>query len=267
MKEIVIHSFEELQDLIFKNCYDEKIGRYRNEFVYRGVFDVDFKLISKLQRICAHDLSLEKNILRNFIKYGYAELKETDSIYQKLALGQHHGLPTRLLDWSYSPLVAAHFATQNIEKYDRDGAIYCLDVEKANKYLPLKLQEHLNEKRTHFFSAASLEDFFPSLDNIKTFDEKPFFLFFEPSSQSDRIRNQYALFSIVSDTKYLIDDLIPEDEDMMFKIIIPKECKLEIRDKLDYINISERFLFADLDGVCSWITRRFANLKDYSKRK
>ena len=38
MKEIVIHSFEELNDLIFKNCYDEKIGRYRNDFVYRGQY-------------------------------------------------------------------------------------------------------------------------------------------------------------------------------------------------------------------------------------
>ncbi|MDY6063232.1 MAG: FRG domain-containing protein [Erysipelotrichaceae bacterium] len=262
MKEIVIHSFEELQQLVFDNCYDEKIGRYRNEFVYRGVFDADFKLKSKLQRICSHDLTLEDSIIRNFIKYGYAELGETQSIYQKLALGQHHGLPTRLLDWSYSPLVAAHFATQDIDKYDVDGAIYCLDVSKINRYLPSKLQAYLKQNRTQFFSVASLDRFFPTLDDLRVYSKEPFFLFFEPASQSDRIRNQYALFSLVSDTNYLVNDLIPDDigDDVFYKIIIPKEVKLEIRDKLDYINISERFIFADLDGVCSWITRRYAKL-------
>ena len=44
------------------------------------------------------------------------------------------------------------------------------------------------------------------------------------------------------------------------RIIIPKEVKLEIRDKLDYINISERMIYPGLSGICKWITRRYANL-------
>ena len=51
----------------------------------------------------------------------------------------------------------------------------------------------------------------------------------------------------------------PESEDFT-RLIIKKEAKLEIRDKLDYINISERMIYPGLDGICKWIARRYAPL-------
>ena len=44
------------------------------------------------------------------------------------------------------------------------------------------------------------------------------------------------------------------------RLIISKKAKLEIRDKLDYINISERMIYPGLDGICRWIARRYAPL-------
>ena len=41
---------------------------------------------------------------------------------------------------------------------------------------------------------------------------------------------------------------------------------MEIRDKLDYINISERMLYPGLDGICSWITRHYADMSKINKR-
>lgn len=261
MKEITIHSFEELQDVIFANCFDKKTMRFRDNYVYRGVENKDYTLTTKLNRICNHDISLEGPIIRSFKKYGYADLKNVDSYWQILALGQHYGLPTRLLDWSYSPLVAAHFATEDIYEYDKDGAIFCIDMSTSYKNLPTCLKEELDMTRTQSFTVGMLDRHAKDLSEFKELSTKPYFLFYEPASQTDRMANQYALFSVVSDPKYTIDELLDqEDVDCMFKIIIPKEIKLEIRDKLDYINISERLIYPGLDGICSWITRRYADL-------
>ena len=261
MKEIIIKSYEHLNEIIFKNCYDPKIGRYRNQFVYRGVFDKNFKLLPKLNRICGHDLKLEDSIIRNFIKYGYSEIDHNSSLFQKVALGQHFGLPTRLLDWSYSPLVAAHFATVNTEQYDKDGVIYCVDLCAVNNLLPPALKSDLDNDRAHIFTIATLDKHFKNFKDFYKYSQKPFCLFFEPASSDDRMSNQYALFSMSSDTRVALESLLPDDDEKCFKLIIPKEIKLEIRDKLDYINISERFIMPGLDGICSWITRRYSNLK------
>ena len=133
LKEIVIHNWDELQELIFHDVWDPTIQRYRASYIYRGVSHKDFDLVPKLNRLCSHDLTLEDALLRNFKKYGSADLGGYQNFWQIVALAQHHGLPTRLLDWTYSPLVAAHFATCDIEEYDNDGAIICLNFEEVNR--------------------------------------------------------------------------------------------------------------------------------------
>jgi len=268
MKEIKINSFEELQEYIFKDCFDDKVKRYRNDFVYRGVGDDTFALTSSLNRICSHNLELERSIMRSFKKYGYTDIKDINSNWQVLATGQHYGLPTRLLDWSYSPLVAAHFATEDYSLYDKDGAIYCFNLDEVDKQLPKELKDELEYSNTHVFSIKMMERHMKDFKDMKLISEDPYFLFYEPASGSDRMSNQYALFSVCSDTNYTLGDLMTKDNmESLYKIIIPKEIKLEIRDKLDYINISERMIYPGLDGVCRWITRRYANLgPQYNKK-
>lgn len=267
MKEIVINSFDELSSIVFEDCYDEKINRFRNNVVYRGVCDKSFGLDSKLNRICGHNLDLERSIIRSFRKYGYADLKDTSSYWALIATGQHYGLPTRLLDWSYSPFVAAHFATEDIYEYDKDGAIFMVDVKDCYEKLPKCLKDELDRANANTFTLRMLERHATTLEEFKALSEEPFFLFYEPASSNSRIANQYALFSCCSDTRYSVLDLLNKQEDnTLKKIIIPKEVKMEIRDKLDYINISERLLHPGLDGICSWITRHYADMSILNKR-
>ena len=259
MKNILIHSWDELQSAVFKGVWDASIQRYRNNRVFRGVKDRRWDLIPALNRTCQHDLSLEKHILRSFKRYGYADLQNIDSLWQLLATGQHFGLPTRLLDWSYSPLVAAHFVTEDTYAYDRDGAIIMADMEVINQLLPKRLHEILINDSVNVFSQEMLDKVAPSFEKLKALSDQPFSLFFEPASMVSRIENQYALFSLSSDVEMQID-LMPQAISAFTRIIIPWEVKLEIRDKLDYINISERMLYPGLGGVCQWIARRYAPL-------
>ena len=260
MREVIVNSFEELQELVFKDCYDTKINRYRNDYVYRGVSDGSYPLITTLNRECSHNLDLENHIIRSFRKYGFDELKDIHSFWQILATGQHFGLPTRLLDWTYSPLVAAHFVTVNLNDYDKDGAIYCIDTHDSIDTLPTCLKNELIKRETSTFTVSMLERHAKNLKEFSSLGERPFFLFFEPASGDNRMINQYSLFSVSSDPKILISDMVDEKDTSLYKIIIPKDKKLEIRDKLDYINITERVIYPGLDSVCSWIARRYSNL-------
>lgn len=267
MKEIIIKSWDELQRAVFDGVWDASIMRYRANRVYRGASDKKWGLLPKLNRDCAHDLTLEQPIIRSFKKYGYADLVNYESIWQILPLAQHHGLPTRLLDWTYSPLVAAHFATQDISMYDRDGAIWCVDVEATNRLLPARLNQCLTEAKSHIFSLELLERELPTLEDMARVSDKPFALFFEPASMLDRIANQYALFSVSSDPRVNMGDLLDASGDYCVKMIIPNHVKLEIRDKLDYVNVSERMIYPGLDGVCKWITRQYSDLGPIYNRK
>ena len=271
MQEIIIHNWDELQRVVFDDVWDDKIMRYRDNRIYRGMAEQSWDLIPSLNRVCGHDLSLETQVFRSFRKYGYAELAEYSGFWkllEKLVKRQHYGLPTRLLDWTYSPLVAAHFATEDTSCYDRDGVIWCLDVTDFRKFMPAPLVRKLADTGSNIFTVGMLEKVIPDFDKMRELSDKPYAIFFEPSSMIDRIANQYALFSVVSDPSVLLSDILKTQHIPCRKIVIPKETKLEIRDKLDYINISERMIYPGLDGVCRWITRRYAALgPKYNQRR
>ena len=260
LKDIILRDWDDLQKAIFDEVWDTKVKRYRDSRIYRGCSDSDWMLVPSLNRVCSHDLSLERQILRSFRKYGYAELANCQETWKLLTVAQHHGIPTRLLDWTYSPLVAAHFATEDISRYDRDGVIFCLNVPDFRPYLPQSFREELERTGGNVFSIGMLQKLSPKLKDLESQSEKPFALFFEPSSMIDRIANQYALFSVVSNPSVMLNDIITHEGIKCIRYVIPKSIKLEIRDKLDYINISERMIYPGLDGISRWITRRYSNL-------
>ena len=268
MREIVVHNWDELQHAAFDGVWDEHIMRYRANRVYRGAADRDWRLVPSLNRVCGHNLDLEQAVLRSFRKYGYADLAYCKGFWQLLPVAQHHGLPTRLLDWSYSPLVAAHFATEDTDAYDRDGAIWCVAATQIKKRLPARLRALLEEANCNVFSVEMLEREMRDFSDMRAMSQEPFALLFEPASMMDRIVNQYALFSVVSDPQILLSDILQSQDIDCCKIIIPREIKLEIRDKLDYINISERMIYPGLDGVCRWIARQYSQLgPKYNQRR
>lgn len=84
-----------------------------------------------------------------------------------------------------------------------------------------------------------------------------FVIFFEPPAIDARLFNQFAYFSIPSRPDLLFDQWLESHPDMWQKIIVPKELKWEVRDKLDQSNISERILMPGLEGIASWLKRYY----------
>ncbi|MCH7927070.1 MAG: FRG domain-containing protein [Candidatus Dadabacteria bacterium] len=258
MNEITVSSWNDLQTELFTDSWNEKLGRFRSRYAFRGLSDSNYKLESRLARHGGDFRKLEKHLLRNFKKYAHRSVVEKDSIWNWLSVAQHYGLPTRLLDWTYSPFVAMHFATADIDAFNVDGVIWAVNYVKTHNILPEKLSRKLEEEGANVFTVEMLFESIKSLTELENLSSDPFILFFEPPSIDDRIVNQFAFFSMSSDSKVVLNSWLEDKMDFWRKIVIPAELKWEIRDKLDQANITERVLFPGLDGLTKWLTRHYS---------
>ncbi|GAB3694806.1 FRG domain-containing protein [Spirosoma flavus] len=246
-------------ECLYENAWMPTLQRFRPSFAFRGLPDATYTLNTSLMRLGGNYAQIEGHLLRNFKKYALRNVVERDSFWYWLSVAQHHGLPTRLMDWTFSPYVALHFVTARTEFYDRDGVIWCLDYKKAHQQLPDSLRYLLENEGADVFTIEMLSH----LQSLREFDsqsEEPFALFFEPPSIDDRIVNQYALFSVVSNPTMGLTSWLEKRPDLYRKINIANELKWEIRDKLDQANINERVLFPGLDGLSRWLKRQYVQL-------
>jgi hypothetical protein len=172
---------------------------------------------------------------------------------------QHHGLPTRLVDWTFSPFVALHFVTAYLHLMDEDGEVWAVDYNEVHRLLPRKLVEALDSEGSAVFTADMLADLAPTLARFDALGEEPVMLFFEPPAVDPRIVNQYALFSVYGDPRSGPEEWLRSHPRLWRKIIVPAEIKWEVRDKLDQANITERTLFPGLDGLSRWLLRNYSS--------
>jgi hypothetical protein len=255
--EIRVDSWSELHEALYDASWKEPLGRFRSSFAFRGLSRADYSLRNSLSRLGGTDAELERHMLRNFRKYAQVEAVPQDSVWNWLAVAQHHGLPTRLLDWTYSPYVALHFATERIEQYEADGVIWCVDYSTTNRYLPQRLKQVLADEGSDVFTAELLARAAPSLHEFDALAQEPFVAFFEPPSLDSRIVNQFALFSVLSSPDARLDRWLCDRPEAWRKLVIPAALKWEIRDKLDQANITERVLYGGLDGLSRWLARYY----------
>ncbi len=258
MREIRPKSWSELQDALFDQSWNINIQRFRSDFAFRGLGNSDWALKTSLARLGGNYRELEAHLLRNFKKYARQRSLPYESEWTWLALAQHHGLPTRLLDWTYSPYVALHFATVDLFDYDKDGLIFMANYVAIHERLPSKLKTILRQERSNAFTAEMLDRAARSLGALEKLARRDFVVFLEPPSLDERIVNQFALFSFMSNPQSQLDDWLRKQESKLTRrIVVPKELKWEVRDKLDQANITERVLFPGLDGLSRWLRRHY----------
>lgn len=117
-------------------------NHYNSNYIFRGENSTEYKLIPKIGRepyteklskdkFADNLQSLEENTMRDFVRMSipYLDLRNISHLEQ-WTIAQHHGLPTRFLDWTENPLIAAYFATEN--SGERDVVIYAMDKTQFN---------------------------------------------------------------------------------------------------------------------------------------
>ncbi len=209
-------------------------NRYRDgKWAYRGVSNESYELTPKSYRIGVPE-NLERHMFASFCREISAhEGYRPDSEWDALAVAQHHGLPTRLLDWTENILVAAFFCCHS--QPNRNGAIYA-------------------------FSTLS---FCNSGDGPFEYDRTAKF---RPRHVTKRITAQRGLFTLHPPLESVLPvGDSPHKAYKVRKAIVPSTAKERLIWDLSRININERALFPDLDGLASFLTWAYSKEDPFAR--
>jgi FRG domain len=278
--EIRVESWAQLMQAL----HEPDLIPVREPYVFRGVDNAAWRLETSLQRLPRSADTplrrLEEALIRNFRKYASAGSFDVQSEWYVLAVAQHNGLPTRCLDWTVAPLVAAHFACGDMAQKDQDGVIWCLNAEKlrghneaaANRIGGPLGWAKVYDTRILTNEYDSLETLDKDIVDAHLRDGRPDLkgeicpahrlLLWEPPSLDARIASQAGLLSLVNDAEVSQDELLRasnmQTPNLVQCIVIAASAKPEIRDLLDQNGISERSLFPGLPGLCQWLKRYYS---------
>lgn len=215
LNEFTITSFAEFHEVV-KQCLEPSY------WLFRGQENSSWDLRPKCGRGYFKNRN-DKEIFESWKQksYEYSDW-HPDENWNWLALAQHHGLATRLLDWSANPLVAVFFACQNESV---DGVIFA----------------YLGGKRI-------LEKSFKQSDPWDVIE--PFV--FHPYLKSRRVANQKGSFTI-SGNPYICFSTQIRDNEKLLKIKICKHYKRKFLFELSLYGIDWSFIYPDLDGLSKHI--------------
>ena len=262
IQEVRITTLEDLMPLMSEQEYRPELKRNRSGFLYRGMPNVSYRMQTSLSR-CCKDLqkTLEPAILNSFAKYAVKEDPSVaQSVWNQMITGQHNGLPTRLLDWTHSALVALHFAMteDNLEDMDaHDCVVWRIDMQEQISHLPEKYRIAVGKEQTTLFSVEMLTKI---TDSLYQYDEDMgdhSMVIIEPPSTNPRIVMQYSFFSLVPMGITDIEKYLNEYTERTVKYVIDRKLRWRVRDMLDQLNISERLLYPGLEGLSKWIARHY----------
>ncbi len=262
IQEIRINTLEDLMPLLSEQEYRPELGRNRSGYLYRGMPDSDYRIVTSLSRCCKDKQKiLEPAILNNFAKYAVREDQTVmQSVWLQMITGQHNGLPTRLLDWSHSSLVALHFAMteENLADMEtHDCIVWRIDMNEQIKHLPEKYRLAVGREQTTMFSVQMLSRLAPTLDQYDEDMGDHSMVIIEPPSTNNRIIMQYSFFSAIPMGMTDIEKFLEDHTGNTVKYIIDRKLRWRVRDMLDSLNISERLFFPGLDGLSKWIARHY----------
>jgi hypothetical protein len=219
----------------------------KSDVLFRGQ-PCDKSLLPKIGRVKAKgDLAeIEQLMLKDFDRASlpFREFEPKDE-WDLLALAQHHGMATRLLDWTRSATAALWFAVRdapkkkNGEKGLDNGVVWVL--------------------------CAEVKDFELDVRKSKPFDNELRTLIFWPKAITRRIAAQDGIFTIhklIDGKRFIALNKNKLYVPKLVRIIIPPDKFASIRQELNMLNANAALFFPDLDGLSSYLTWRYTKLED-----
>lgn len=246
MKQLqIVRTLGELIDTIDKLNQKEVLW-------YRGHENKDWELIPSVQR---PEFAGREQYLANdfYMKASVTLLAKPDyrNYSAWLSIMRHYGLPTRLLDWSRSPLIAAYFATQNWEREEYgDGCIWILSPSKLNA--EEGFQEYLYSIDSHtalqMIRPAFKKEYVP--ENERVINK---ILACYPIEHDMRIYLQQSAFTLHNTERKLVDI---EQEGLLQNIIIPQKAKKRIAYELNIMGITLSHVYPDAQNIAAELVLR-----------
>ncbi len=224
----------------------EKRGNHA-DLLFRGQ-SVDEPLKPRVGRLrLKGDLAkIEKLIIEEFERTSLP-LAEfiPDNKWDVVALAQHHGLPTRLLDWTFSALAALWFAVSDPPEKDKLG---------KDRYGVV------------WIFTPDLDDYRLDLNETTPFSNK-ITKIFRPKVITRRISAQGGIFTIhkiVGKGRFIALEKNKNYKTKLTKLVVPPKYFSKLRKELDMYNVNASTLFPDIDGLCKHLKWRYAKMEDES---
>lgn len=227
----------------------EANDRFFGQVWWRGQRNKEWNLAPSVARL-PHIARSEQSLIARFKHKApsrHPHVPNTDDYPGWLFLMQHYRLPTRLLDWTESPLIACYF-TSEIDPaakeypdkiHDTDGALFALSPYA------------LNEKQVGDRVLLLPNDPLPSVLIKSAFDksakDREEILAIRPSEVDSRLMVQLSVFTLHGTRKLLEDN--PAHEDFILKFTIPSDSKASLREQLKHLGIRESSIFPDLEHL------------------
>jgi hypothetical protein len=235
MRIELIKTFDDFVEALAQPFMDD-------ERTYRGVSRATYELIPTLGRMTQYD----DDLLRDYEWHTVDEFRRRAKPlvndmpmddWEWLFLAQHHGLPTRLLDWTSNPLVALHFAVSDDDELD--GAVCC------------EWFERLFHNGSNLMSRSNADE---RPVQLGPYDVEGVFAVY-PTHRHQRYVNQSGFFTIQK------APTIPVTQQIQVKYVIPASLKRRFRTILESFGITRFFLFPSLDELADDIRSRWDHLE------